>query len=751
MHPLRSVPKPSRFVGTRQSLKTGALFGALALAWEGLAVLPGRITIGRHETQYGRSSVEYTIAGTFRDVSDLALPLGGLLFIVLAVALLARRADTLRRRTLRTSLSVVLGLVGLLLWLTSSATAEFKLQRGVDATRFDIEMGASNSTIAVSNALGFLRLDRHWVPACCVGVIAAVLGSFFWRRALSWSTSRPVYVLVGFVCATLLGWGLCLLPLDPNVHVFRTLSDRHVVGEPFVNLFTGLGRSQENVRLGMRGMVAHAKYPPQPSGAGESLLGLPTYPPSAVDCTIHPMARSFPELGVEATRPGATGAHPLDAKPAQVLELLDRLSAELYEGRTTPIDLWQVMLESFRADDFHAISSAAPRELTPFVGSLYESAEKGEGSVVAVHRMWQAGARTSQGLSAYLCGMGMMPYGLSVTRDFGSLPLRCLTDVMVDAGFDTSFFFGGLSNFDAMDVFFRGHGVSDLVTRGRLPESLPTAEIGVSDRALVAHATSHVASKPADRGHYTLVMLVSNHVPYRRPDDVPPDVDERVDEIAKSPLFAGAKDDLRRLRTLAYSDHAVSELFSAIGPRLDRSIVVLGADHATSDPFVWHTTPEWNRHSAQALIPFVIVFPEALLAKLARPERARELVRALNEAFAHEPWSENDVPTLLLTLLSHGPGMRAIPPARRWHTFGGERTSPFFVPPRPEVKILGIDCVAELFGTDDQDRSLLAPEKASFVRHERDLYTSSPTLIPVAATFSRFLNGYAATCGHFPM
>lgn len=77
---------------------------------------------------------------------------------------------------------------------------------------------------------------------------------------------------------------------------------------------------------------------------------------------------------------------------------------------------------------------------------------------------------------------------------------------------------------------------------------------------------------------------------------------------------------------------------------------------------------------------------------------------------------------------------------------GGERTSPFFAGPRSEVKIVGIDCVAEFFGTDEEGKGILAPETASFVKSANEIYTSSPSLIPVAATFSRFLNGYAAQC-----
>lgn len=727
----------------RQSLKTGALYGGLALAWEALAVLPGRITIGRHQAQYGRSPLEFTVAGTLRDVSDLALPLGAVLLVVLALPLFTVR-EPKRRRATWTTIAVALGVLGAVVWLTSSSAAEFKIQRGVDATRFDVEMGARNATIGVENIVRFLMMRRHWVPAFGVSAVAGALAAFVRPRAVSWTTRRPLAVLAGYAAVTAAGWVLALVPLDPNVRVFSTLSDRHIVGEPFVNLVRNFGYSQENVRLGLKGMIEHATFPPD-TRPGEPLLGVPTYG-ATTDCKTHPMARSLPELGVEKPLPGARGHRPLDAKPARVLQLLDQLSAELYEGRAAPIDLYQVMLESFRGDDIHAISPSAPRELAPFTASLYESAEKGTGSVIAVHRVWQAGSRTSQGFSSYLCGMGMLPYGLSITRDFGLIPLRCLTDVLVDAGFDASFFYGGPPSFDEMDTFLRGHGVRHVVGRQQLPPGLPTSEGGVSDRALVVEAARSGARAAANRAQYTLIMTTSNHVPYRRPDDVPSDVDTRVEQLMASPAFGGAKDDAQRLRTFAYADRAVEDLVASVGPRLERTIFVLGADHATGDPFVWKTPLEWNRHAAHALIPFMIVFPEPLLAKVAHPERARELVRAVNEALEGDAWSENDVPLMVLTLLAHAPGMTALPQGARWHTLGGERTSPFFVPHEPRAKVLGINCVAEIFGTDEHDASLLPPETASFVNDERELYTSSPSLVPIAATLSRFLSGYATTC-----
>lgn len=729
----------------RRSLKTGLALGAITLAVEAIAVMPGRATLGRHLGPLGQSPTEITIAGTLRDVSDLARPVGLCVLLVLGGVLLARYARAHRL------LVPTYALIGFVLWVTSATAAEFKVQRGVDPTWFDVQI-ATQATTPGDTALGFATSRRHLVPGLIGIATMALLLTWVKRRVPKWDVSHRGAVAGGFAAATLLGWGLALVPLDPNVRVFRTIGDRHIVGEPFVNLFGGLGRSQENVRLGMRSLIETATFPPDRSDHGERLLGLPHAEPGPgpLDCAAHPFARSFTAAdGVEPPRPGTTGHHDLDADAARVAALLDRLSGELYADRTKPIDLWQVMLESLRGDDIHSIEGTAPRELAPVMNGLYESAAMKTGSVIAVRSMWQGGSRSSQGLSSYMCGLGTMPYGLSATRDFGAIPLRCLPDVLVDAGFETAFVYGGNPSFDEMDPFFRHHGITSITGRQQFPLSAPVGQEGVTDRAVYARAVAEIAKGPAARARYTLIMSASNHVPYGRPEDLPSEIEARTTALTQGPSFVGTPDDVNRVRTFAYADHAIGELLERLRERADRSIVVLGADHATGDPFVWKNEHR-NLQAATARIPFVIVLPDALVESARDPGAVRDIVRELDAALDGHAWSQNDAPFFLLALLSRSPGMRAVPPEARWHTLGGERTSPYFVSLRPEAKIIGIDSIAGLYGENDAEESLLPPEKASFVSDPGEITTSSPSLVPVAATMKTYLTGYVAKCGSDP-
>src|SRR5262249_21132623 len=150
---------------------------------------------------------------------------------------------------------------------------------------------------------------------------------------------------------------------------------------------------------------------------------------------------------------------------------------------------------------------------------------------------------------------------------------------------------------------------------------------------------------------------------------------------------------------------------------LDHTLFVFGADHSTADRFVWSEEgqPSIPTLGARALIPFAIVLPEPLINAAAHPNDLRGIVRELNSVMNRHPWAQNDVPLLVLTLLSHAPTVEALSPDARWHTLGGERTSPFFKPPNDGVEVVGIDCLSGFYGTNETGTPLLPHETASFV------------------------------------
>ena len=77
----------------------------------------------------------------------------------------------------------------------------------------------------------------------------------------------------------------------------------------------------------------------------------------------------------------------------------------------------------------------------------------------------------------------------------------------------------------------------------------------------------------------------------------------------------------------------------------------------------------------------------------------------------------------------------ALAPAARWHTLGGQVTSPWFKPGGdPASYILGINGVSELFVLDRKGERVGSYEDSVFLKTRADRYRVTPRLIPVTAT-----------------
>ncbi len=206
--------------------------------------------------------------------------------------------------------------------------------------------------------------------------------------------------------------------------------------------------------------------------------------------------------------------------------------------------------------------------------------------------------------------------------------------------------------------------------------------------------------------------------------------------LAQAPNRATA-DDRRRLVTHAYTDRAVQRLFDALERRhlAERSLVVLAADHSTGTDYVWGSaTADHETDVAKANIPFLIVVPQAFRQRVAD---VAELDAALTDAQAQldaRPISQNDVPALLLALLSAQPGVVALPASERWHTLGGQATSPFFRTGGEGEALMGINGVDEFYALDAEGKRVGPYEDAVALQTVGDAARVTPRLIPIAAT-----------------
>jgi hypothetical protein len=180
------------------------------------------------------------------------------------------------------------------------------------------------------------------------------------------------------------------------------------------------------------------------------------------------------------------------------------------------------------------------------------------------------------------------------------------------------------------------------------------------------------------------------------------------------------------------------------------SIVVMTADHSASDFFLWRaskTLDPQDRAVALAHIPLLVFLPNALVEASIDPESTRRAARAVNRILMNLPLSQNDVPLLILRLLSHSSAMAQLHVDWRWHTIGGQQLSPHFrVPGHPEAVVMGIDGASMVFLVTSEGELAQTRESARPTINLEQAVKVGPPLRPAAAFLSDVLSGYAKWC-----
>ena len=700
--------------------RRGCLSALTTLALLVLALLPSRLAVAmRLRGGTGFERITRALAGTTLDLSAVLLPILVLLALVALFTALVPR-----RKTLWQHLGAPLFVLPwcFVLYVLTVLQQEVKAERGAFSTMQEITAGAVQTSF-VEGTLGFFRYERIWLPAVVCGALAITLLLLRLRAArreeeLPWRPWATGFAGVLLVSALL---------IPAAVAAQGALSSRlrrAALGDPLNSTIeTTLDLLEGRVPLQPRELLLQLKTTPEEATIGAQRMG---WPPAKEQCP-HPHARPLDRK----KEPAPAGA--------ELLAALARVSEALFDPADPNVAIFQFSLESFRGDDLHALNPAAARGLHPFVNGLYDDPH-----VLSGRSMFQAGVRSAQGLAAMTCGVGTLPYNLSIIRDLAFFPLRCSTDLLAEAGFHGAFFYGSDPSYDRMAAFLQLQGVKEIVSQDELPEDLPTgAWSGLTDFVVFDEAAARVAKGVEGAPQYALVMSLSNHSPYTPPEDLPKEVLTRMELALKESPNRASVDDRRRLLTHSYTDAALQRFFAKLDALniAQRSIVVLMADHSTGEDYVWGPDSlEHETDAAKAQVPFLIVIPEAFLARV--KDRAK-LEAALGEArtlLNATPLSQNDVPALLLALLEHHPALEALPEAARWHTLGGQVTSPWFTPGgAPSSFLLGINGVDELYVLDRQGVRVGSYEDAVFLRTRADRAQVTPRLIPVASTLVQTL------------
>ncbi len=682
-----------------------------------VAMFPARLSVALRGWGSVLTRAERALVGTLLDLSAVVLLIAPLVALAtFLIPLLVKRFRSPRWQRLGAVWCTMP--FGFAFWVLTVVAQEVKSERGSFPTVFDLLEGGTNASF-VEGTLGFLRYERVWLPAIVGTLGAGFILLLIWRRPLgqlgSWSR---------WVWGTLSGLGVGATGVLVVTLALAALANRFTaaaLGDPLTGLVeSGFDFMRHQGPATPRELVLDAQLPAEAAAQGATLLGWPPSKPTAVH--LHQRPLDFSEEPV--TR---------DPRGTALLRAFEKVGQALFDENDSAVALFQLSLEGFRADDVHALNAAAPLQIAPFVSSLYGKSD----GVLTSSKMFQAGVRTAHCLGAMTCGLGTLPYNLSFIRDLQPFPVRCASDVLHDAGFHHSFFYGSDGTFDDMKTFFSRHGFTTVVTQAELPKTLPKGTWdGVTDFAVFDEAVKTVAAALAEGPQFSLLMSLSNHSPFTSPADLPAEVSKRVDLALAQNVNRADADDRLRLITYSYTDAAVQRFFESLETAgiAERSIAIVLADHSTGHSYVWGAEAQ-ETDAAKAQIPFAIVIPAAFVARAKKPAAFAAAMKETQKLFDEAPLSQNDVPALVLALMKSHPRVAALPASERWHTLGGQVTSPWYRPGGDSASyIVGINGVSELFALDRQGKRVGSYEDSVFLKTRADRYRVTPQLIPITAT-----------------
>lgn len=131
--------------------------------------------------------------------------------------------------------------------------------------------------------------------------------------------------------------------------------------------------------------------------------------------------------------------------------------------------------------------------------------------------LYATGTRSVRGIEAVLTGFTPTPARSVVKLGKSQRGFFTLAELLKNAGYTTTFMYGGEAHFDNMRRFFVNNGFSEIIDKEDIEDPVFVGSWGVSDEDLFRQAHKEF-SKPREKPFFSLVFSVSNHSPYEYPD-----------------------------------------------------------------------------------------------------------------------------------------------------------------------------------------------------------------------------------------
>ena len=188
------------------------------------------------------------------------------------------------------------------------------------------------------------------------------------------------------------------------------------------------------------------------------------------------------------------------------------------------------------------------------------------------NRVYATGSRTIRGLEAILNGYPPLP-GVALSQREGFERLPSLPRALAEAGFHTSFVYGGWPNFTNFFGYWRGIGFKEMLSRYDFTEEDRWYETswGVADEILFERVLAEMDRLTAEHDRVMLATLtVTNHLPFDFP----------------AGRISYPSDERRPEYAVAYADWALGRFMEQVDrrPWLADTLVVVIADHGPDQP-----------------------------------------------------------------------------------------------------------------------------------------------------------------------
>ncbi|MCL4116687.1 UNVERIFIED_CONTAM: hypothetical protein GTU68_028716 [Idotea baltica] len=183
--------------------------------------------------------------------------------------------------------------------------------------------------------------------------------------------------------------------------------------------------------------------------------------------------------------------------------------------------------------------------------------------------LYATGTRSVRGIEAVTTGFLPTPSRSVVKLGKSQNGFFSIADALKRKGYETSFIYGGSSNFDNMASFFNGNGFDDIIDeRDYSKEEYDfKGTWGVSDESLVRKGNELYKSYKG-KPFFSLMFSSSNHEPFEFPDN-------------KIELYDKQKGTVNN--AIKYADYAIGEFFKMAKKEeyYNNTVFIIIADHNT--------------------------------------------------------------------------------------------------------------------------------------------------------------------------